>query len=194
MNIEEIIKKNVAKPNFDELVKVMALDPEPAKRAQLKKVSDKIVLNKTRYQIIEKATGVPWYFVGCLHFMEASLRFEACLHNGEPWNRVTTIVPKGRGPWASFEEAAIDALGYDKLSGKPAGYWTIAKMLSFAESYNGTGYRRKGMLSPYVFSMTNLSNEMGKYVADHVFDPKAPHMRPSVGAILLTLKAAGVWT
>ena len=188
MNLDELIKKNVAKPNFDELASVMALDSETFKINELTKVCNKIMAGKPRYQVIEKATGVPWHFIGCIHFMEASLRFEACLHNGEPWNKKTTIVPKGRGPWTSFEEAAIDALKYDKLSDKPEGYWTMSRILAFAESYNGTGYRSKGILSPYVFAYTNLSDEMGKYVADHVYDPKAAHNRPSVGAILLMLK------
>lgn len=188
MNLEELIKKNVAKPNFDELAAVMALDSEQFKIDELMKVCLKIRNARDRYQQIEKATGVPWHFIGCLHFMEASLRFEACLHNGQPWNKKTTIVPKGRGPWSSFEEAAIDALKYDKLAGKPEGYWTLARMLAFAESYNGTGYRNKGILSPYVFAYTNLSNEMGKYIADHVYSETAPHNRPSVGAILLMLK------
>lgn len=188
MNLEELIKKNVAKPNFDELAAVMALDSEQFKLTELTKVCTKIVAGKSRYQTIEKATGVPWHFIGCLHFMEASLRWEACLHNGEPWNKKTTIVPKNRGPWTSFEEAAIDALKFDKLADKPQGYWTIARMLAFAESYNGTGYRKRGILSPYVFAYTNLSNEMGKYVADHVYDATKPHNRPSVGAILLMLK------
>lgn len=188
MNLEELIKKNVAKPNFDELAAVMALDSEQFKLTELTKVCAKIFAGQSRYQSIEKVTGVPWHFIGCLHFMEASLRWEACLHNGEPWNKKTTIVPKGRGPWASFEEAAIDALKYDKLADKPQGYWTIARMLAFAESYNGTGYRKRGILSPYVFAYTNLSDEMGKYVADHVYDATKPHNRPSVGAILLMLK------
>ncbi len=188
MNLEEVIKKNVAKPNFDELAAVMALDSEPFKLNELWKVCLKIIAGKARYQSIEKATGVPWHFIGCLHFMEASLRWEACLHNGEPWNKKTTIVPKNRGPWTSFEEAAIDALKYDKLADKPQGYWTLSRMLAFAESYNGTGYRKRGILSPYVFAYTNLSDEMGKYVADHVYDATKPHNRPSVGAILLMLK------
>lgn len=188
MNIEEIIKKNVASPNFEELAAVMQLDSEPDKVAYCNRVADKIIANKSRYEVVSKATGVPWNFIACLHFMEASLDFSKCLHNGQPWNQKTTIVPKGRGPWKSFEDAAIDALGYDRLAGKPAGYWTLAKMLEFAESYNGKGYRKQGILSPYVFSQTNLSYEMGKYVADHVFDAKAPHNRPSVGALLLTIK------
>lgn len=188
MNIDEIIKKNIAKPNFEELASVMALDTDAFKMYELTQACKKIISAKSRYQTIEKATGVPWNFIGCIHFMEASLNFSKCLHNGEPWNKKTTIVPKGRGPWASFEEAAIDALGYDKLSGKPQGYWTLAKMLEFSESYNGLGYRKKGILSPYVFAYTNLSSEMGKYVSDGVYDAKAPHNRPSVGGILLRLE------
>ena len=188
MNLEELIKKNVANPNFNELASVMALDAENFKIVELTKVCKKIIIGKPTYEQIEKATGVPWNFVGCLHFMEASLRFEACLHNGQPWNKKTTIVPIGRGPWNSFVDAAIDALKYDKLADKPEGYWTLARMLAFSESYNGTGYRRKGILSPYVFAYTNLSGELGKYVKDHVYDPKAEHNRPSVGAILLMLK------
>ena len=69
-----------------------------------------IIANKARYKGIEQATSVPWFVIGCLHMRESNGDFSTYLGNGQKLNRVTTIVPKGRGPWATFEEGAYDAL------------------------------------------------------------------------------------
>ena len=57
MNLEELIKKNVANPNFNELASVMALDAENFKIVELPKVCKKIIIGKPTYEQIEKATG-----------------------------------------------------------------------------------------------------------------------------------------
>jgi lysozyme family protein len=43
------------------------------------------------------------------------------------------------------------------------------------------------MYSTYVTSYTNFSQEKGKYVRDHVFDPEKLVTRPGVAAIILML-------
>ncbi len=153
-------------------------------------VCKQILANKPRYDVIASATQVPWFIVGCVHNLECDLSFKGCLHNGNPWNQVTTDVPKGLGPWKSFEEAAIDALKYDGLV-----YWhdwSIEGCLYKLEGFNGYGYYQYHVNSPYLWSFTNAYNNppqylAGKYVSDRVFDPKAISDQVGCAAILKQL-------
>src|ERR1043166_764788 len=70
----------------------------------------KITANKDAYMPVQTQTGVPWFFVGLLHMRESSLALNTYLGNGQPLNQVTTIAPRGRGPFHSFAEGAVDAL------------------------------------------------------------------------------------
>src|ERR1700754_4305793 len=66
--------------------------------------------SQARYQAIEAKTGVPWFFIAVAHQRESSQDWSRSLAQGDPWNKVSTHIPKGRGPFASFEAAAVDAL------------------------------------------------------------------------------------
>lgn len=179
------------KPDWALIASKIKLDAEPEKINYVAKVAKNILTYISKYKAVEAKTGVPWDLIASIHFMEASNNFTKNLMNGQVLTMKTTIVPKGKGPWKTWEAAAIEAMEYDKLAGKPPGYWTFAKKLEHAEKYNGTGYRSKGMLSPYVTSHTNMSNEMGKYVSDGKFDANAPHTRPGVASIILWLTMHG---
>jgi lysozyme family protein len=52
---------------------------------------------KARYQAVEKRTGVPWAFIAVAHERECSQDWTGSLAQGDPWNRVSVHVPKGRG-------------------------------------------------------------------------------------------------
>jgi lysozyme family protein len=65
---------------------------------------------KARYQGVSAKTGVPWAFVAVAHERECWQDWTGSLAQGDPWNRVSVHVPAGRGPFASWEQAAIDAL------------------------------------------------------------------------------------
>lgn len=137
-----------------------------------KQVADRITSNKKRYQAVSDKTGVPWEVIGVIHEREASGKWDTYLGNGQPLSRKTTKVPAGRGPFASWEEGAIDAL--KNCGSKPATNtdWSIGGTLTELEQYNGLGYANRGVPSPYIWSGTDQYSK-GKYTGDHVYDPNA---------------------
>lgn len=150
----------------------------------------KILANKEKYEAVSKATGVPWDLIACLHYRESSLSFAGVLHNGERilgTGKKTKLVPAGRGPFLTWESAAIDALMLKKKI-MPA-EWTIETELRFAECFNGLGYFNRGLLSPYIWAGTTEHNERGKYVADGKFSATAVEKQLGVVALLKKLRA-----
>lgn len=134
-----------------------------------------------RYDQITAATGVPKAVIAVIHEREGSGSFATYLGNGQVWNKRTTIVPVGRGPWASFEEAAIDALTFEGLH--KITDWTIERALFVLESYNGMGYRSRNIPSPYLWSGTSVQRP-GKFVRDGQFDPTVVDVQPGCAPLL----------
>lgn len=99
----------------------------------------------------------------------------------------TTLVPKGRGPFSSWEEAAVDALmNCHPYAGKNKD-WSIAGTLDILERYNGLGYRNKGLPSPYLWAGTDQYVK-GKYVADGKYDPNHVDQQLGVAPILMKIR------
>ena len=136
----------------------------------------RIVTNQSRYRSLGTLLRIPWYFIGAIHCMEASLDFTTHLHNGDPLTARTINVPSGRPPTGeppfTWEESATDALNYAHMTEWHD--WSISGMLYRLEAYNGFGYRIRHpeVLTPYLWSYSNhyLS---GKYVADGTFSASA---------------------
>jgi len=141
-----------------------------------------ILHNKNNYVIVSSKTKIPWDIVACIHSLESDLSFKRHLHNGDPLTSRTVNVPSGRpktgSPPFTWIESAIDALG---AYPKPL-LWDLDLKLYFLESYNGLGYRRHKINSPYLWSMTD-QYEKGKYVADGCFDENA--VSKQIGAVAL---------
>lgn len=180
------------RPDFKEVCKNLKIDENRVIDLQLVKFN--YTQNIKKYLEIEKLTGVPSELICALHYREMSLSWNGCLHNGEKilgTGKKTSLVPKGRGPFDTFEQAAIDALFLKKnLFPKE---WNLATCCEFAERYNGLGYRSKigdkgeVELSPYCFAGTNAHDETGKFVRDGKYDPNAKEAQLGVAAILLIL-------
>ena len=156
----------------------------PEREAQAKAIAQKLIRNRARYEEIETATGVPWWWIACIHERESSCDFTTYLGNGEPLHRVTRLVPRGRGPFPDWESGAIDALkyqGFDKVKD-----WSLPAALYRAEEYNGWGYVSKGVNSPYVWAWTS-NYARGKYVQDGAFSPSTVDPQPGVAAMLKML-------
>lgn len=150
----------------------------------------KILANRARYEAVSKATGVPWDVIGVIHYRESSSDFKGVLHNGEKiigTGKKTTLVPKGRGPFNSWEEAAIDALVNAPPQAAKNKDWSIAGTLDILERYNGLGYRKKGLPSPYLWAGTDQYVK-GKYVADGKYDPEHVDKQLGTAAILMRLR------
>lgn len=154
---------------------------------RINKTCDKILQNKAKYDVVSNKTSVPWFIIAVIHNMESGLDFSGCLMNGDPWNQVTIHVPSGKGPWNSWEEAAIDAMKYDGLTAVTD--WSIEHSLYLLEAYNGQGYLKyhPETKTPYLWSGTNMYTK-GLYVADGKYDPNKVSNQVGCVAILKTLK------
>jgi lysozyme family protein len=152
----------------------------------------KIEANRARYEVVSKATGVPWDVIGVIHYRESSNHFAGVLHNGEKiigTGKKTTLVPKGRGPFSTWEQAAIDALANCHPYLAKQKDWSLGITLDLLEAYNGLGYRNKGLPSPYLWAGTD-QYQKGKYVADGKFDPNHVDKQLGVAALLMKLREA----
>lgn len=142
----------------------------------------KAIKNKPRYDSVEAETNVPWQLIAGINMREASFNFKLGFHNGDPWNEVTTHRPKGRGPFESWEDSAIDALKL--LNFAMIDNWDLPLMLEKAEKYNGAGYMNRGVPSPYLWSFTKLYTK-GKFSADSVYDPELVDKQVGIAALFL---------
>lgn len=135
-------------------------------------VAKRIKANKAVYDEVEKRTGVPWWFVGIAHYRESNLNLNTQLGQGDPLHSVSIHVPRGRGPFNTFADGAVDALVNCAPYAAKNKDWSIGGALTMFEKYNGLGYSQRGLPSPYVWAGTD-QYVSGKYVRDGVFDPNA---------------------
>jgi lysozyme family protein len=169
---------------------------KPEWRDRIEKAIDRFMRDRARYDLIEKLTTVPWWWVACVHERESGGNFKTHLHNGDPLSARTVGEPANRPargePPFTWEQSAVDALqlkGVDKI---PVGGWSIPRALWEWERYNGLGYFGKGN-SPYIWSGTNLYVR-GKYVADHQYDETAVDKQIGVASVLKVLVEKGIVT
>ncbi len=157
------------------------------KRAATERVAKAIIADKKRWYLdVEENTGVPWEWVACVHHRESGGDFSGVLHNGQAIigsGKITTLVPKGRGPFNTWRDSAYDALWLKGLH--EIASWPIERYLFEFERYNGWGYYGR-INSPYVWAATN-HQQRGKYVRDGVFDPNAWDRQLGCAALLLAL-------
>lgn len=140
-------------------------------------------LAKAKYEAVSAATSVPWFVIAVIHERESSQSWNANLAQGDPWNRVSVHVPKGQGPFSSWEQAAINALSRCPPFAARWKDWSCGGTLALLEMFNGLGYFGHGVPSPYIWSSTNQYHS-GKFVADHHYDPDAIDHQLGCAALL----------
>lgn len=161
-------------------------DKEQLIQLQLRKITP----GGMRYRALGEKLGIPWTFIAIVHSLECGCDFRLHLHNGDPLSARTTHVPKGRPqagePPFTWEESAEDALRMKGYVGQSD--WSLAAMLFRWETFNGMGYRMRGLASPYLWSFSNIYTG-GLFVADHVFDPAARSKQCGAAVLLKRLQA-----
>ena len=143
---------------------------------------------KSRYQAVAEKTGVPWAAIAVIHERECSQDWTGSLAQGDRWDRVSVHVPAGRGPFKSWQEAAIDALENCTPYAARNLDWSVGGTLTVLEEYNGLGYASRGVPSPYVWSGTDQYRS-GKYVRDRVYDPNAVDRQLGCAGLLMAMMA-----
>lgn len=162
-----------------------SLKVNPNKVSSFTAIAKKILANKARYQAAEKLTGVPWYMIAVIHVRESSLNWNTQLGQGDPLNRKSTHVPRGRGPFKTWEDGTYDALVNLKHLDKVTD-WRLEKIAYYLEPYNGWGYYYHGVPSAYLWAGTNVYHG-GKYVSDGVWSSTAVDTQPGTMALLKIL-------
>lgn len=162
------------------LARWQAMQVTPALVHSIDAVARKLLTGKNRYQALSAQSGVPWAVLAVIHEREASARWTCSLAQGDPWNAASIHDPKGRGPFASFEEAAMDALSDCAPHAAKWKDWSIGGALSLLEQYNGLGYAAgpkdlqgnhyPPQPSPYIWASTD-QYVSGKYVGDGDYRP-----------------------
>lgn len=161
--------------------KFYAAKTNQASNEILIKKAKTILANVSKYQAVAKYLNLPdvlisgnqvgaWIFIAAIHNQESARDvglFQACLHNGERiigTGKKTTLVPKDKGPFATWEAAAFDALKDERrIVNKKTK--TLGQWLELLEAYNGMGYRKHGVSSPYLWAMTDQYTK-GYYSGD----------------------------
>jgi lysozyme family protein len=185
MAINWQIREQLMQATFEKAVVI------PSHADELASIAKTITANKSKFDAVSAATGIPWFGVACISSLESGLDFSTYLQNGDPLfdkngNGIPTVhVPAGVGPFPDWEAAAIAALG------RGHSITSLGMLLCFMESYNGNGYLQRGVMSPYIWSFTNQYS-IGKYTDDGVYNPDAISTEAGCAAILKTFGISSV--
>lgn len=138
---------------------------KPTKLTAAKATAQRLLKSRDRFLALQSQCGVPALWVMPV-FDRENPSFSAYLGNGDPLNEPTTHVPKGRGPFKSWEDGAADALKLDHVT--LWNQWTWEGACWEWEKYNGFGPREHGRTSGYLWSGSD-QYQGGKYIADGVW-------------------------
>ncbi len=153
---------------------------------------------KAQYQTVTRMTGVPWWIIAVIHEREASQDWSRGIAQGDPWDAVSRHTPTGRGPFQSWQAAAVDALCNCSPFAAKWKDWSSGGALTLLERYNGLGYamgpidkqdhKYPPQPSPYIWSGTD-QYKSGKYVADHDYRPDVIDAQLGCAGLLIAMRA-----
>lgn len=153
------------------------MEVRPERAVAVDRIARRLMGLKPRYQEVERVTRVPWFIIAVLHQRESDADFTTHLHNGDPLTARTRHVPAGRpatgSPPFTWQTSAIDALTMRPHSLHLVDSWPVERACYEMEKYNGFGYRKFHLNSPYLWSFSTLYDR-GKFVADNHFNPTVP--------------------
>lgn len=177
--------------DYVNLFSTAVLTQETLKVKELDYICRVATLNESQYRHVEGGARIPWPLIAAIHFRESNQDFTKHLHNGDPLTAKTVHEPRNRPTWGQPPYSWVDS-AQDALSSlwKPV-TWDIAGCLEFSERYNGIGYQKHGVNTPYLWDYTS-KYDSGLFVADGSFDPTKKECRPGIVSILKTLAQKGV--
>lgn len=138
----------------------------------------------TNFSVVKQRLGIPELITTPSFERECGCDFARSPAQGDRWDHVSTHVPKGRGPYSSWIECALDTYRREHLEQHSAP-WSMAYACYWWEKINGFGYRARNLRSPYVVGGSNLQ-QPGKYIADGEFD--RDHMDTQLGCLPIALR------
>jgi lysozyme family protein len=175
-----------------------------SRRPEVDRVAHRLIAPaaKARYQTIGadcRPQRVPWHAIAVIHEREADQDFAKQLAQGDPLDRPSRHVPRGRGPFLNhpsdppgrdaFYRGARDALENCPPFLSKWRDWTAGGTLTALLLYNGTGYEDfHHENSPYDWGATD-QEQRGKYVADGRFDSGAWDTQVGCAAMLKAMMA-----
>ena len=179
------------RPDYLRLFATCAVRPEYA--GQVAWHVRKLAEGKPAYGRVGTRAGIPWYFIGIVHGLEASFRFSGHLHNGDPLTARTVNVPANRpavwNPPSDWDSSALDALGGEGFTGLTD--WSLARMLYRWEAFNGFGSRARGVDTAYLWSFST-HYARGKFASDGHWDPDLVSRQCGAAVMLHALFDAGL--
>lgn len=149
----------------------------------------KLAAGRERYSAVSDLTQVPWQIIGVLHGLEARFDFDRQFITGEKWKDKTKLEPTGLGPWDTWDGAAV----YGIMKKERPKDWRLINTCLFFEKWNGLGYYKKGLYTPYCWNylVPYAVQGGGKYTSDGKYDPK--FISKQVGAVTLLLHCGFFW-
>jgi lysozyme family protein len=132
---------------------------------------DKYLHLQRRVAATHNNNGVPWWWCAITAERESTQNWSRSLAQGDRWDHTSVNEPAGRGPFKSWEDAAVDALHLDHADDIPE--WRLERALFMWERFNGWGYYlyHDKMPSPYVWGQSTIQVR-GKYVRDKKWDSR----------------------
>ena len=128
---------DITKLKNQNAVRWVAMKVDPNLIATIDKIAHNLFAAKSRYQDVSTTTTVPWFIIAVIHEREASQSWAANLAQGDPWDKVSIHVPRGQGPFQSWEAAAINALEHSAPFAARWTDWSVGGALTLLEEYNG---------------------------------------------------------
>lgn len=147
--------------------------------------------------------GIPWFVIALIHYLECNFNFNQHLYNGDPLSDYTHRAPAGEPhvghkPPFTFEESAVASLkreGFHAIN-----QWTLPVILKTLEQYNGFGYEKMHLHTPYLWGGSN-HYQQGKFVEHKlngkwksIFEPQTVSKQIGAAVILRTMELRGVIT
>jgi lysozyme family protein len=185
-----------ATPKVDQTARWNTAVASPKARIALDVATALYVRNEWRYQNLANTRPgtIPPMVIFALHMREADCNFKTNLGQGDSLQRRTIHIPRGRipdkAPPYTWEQAAEDALFVTDHMDKHD--WAhVQGALDATESYNGMGYRRYGIPSPYLFAGTSVYKR-GKFSEDGHFSATMVDQQLGTVAIWKAMQAHGI--